>query len=160
MTGSGATDNGLPIIQRAAAANTDNVGVFVGCRYFDAAGETVFSKYWPASTVATDIVAHVVDDPFALFEIQTISGTAFDDDMIGKLCDWSLATAGSTSTGFSGAEADISSVADTGKSLRIMRRVPRVENEEAEHAKIEVMLVEHVHNPHADSGTIAGAGGI
>ena len=31
------------------------IGVFQGCDYTNAAGEVIFSKYWPASTVATYI---------------------------------------------------------------------------------------------------------
>lgn len=162
MTGTGGP-NGLPNIQRAAAGNTDNIGVFMGCKYVNSSGETVYSAYWPASTASTDVTAYVVDDPFAIFEIQCITGTAFNDDMIGQLCDWSLATAGSTASGQSGAEADISSLAATGKSLRILRRVTGdPENTEAAHANIQVMFVEHAMNPHAEdgSGTIVGAGGV
>ncbi len=160
MTGAGGTDTGLPIIQVAAAGNPDNIGVFMGCSYTDSSGGKVFSRYWPASTTATDIRALVVDQPFTLFEAQTVSGTPFNDDMIGQLADWTLATAGSTTTGLSGAEVDISSTGTTGKSLRIMRRVPRPDVEEDTHAKVIVMIVEHALNPHADSGTIVGAGGI
>ena len=57
-------------IQRAAADNPDNLGVFAGVEYTNADGKRVYSKYWPASTVATYIVAFVWDDPQIIYECQ------------------------------------------------------------------------------------------
>ena len=42
-------------IEICVAAQADCMGVFSGCSYVNAAGEQVFSKYWPTGTVATDI---------------------------------------------------------------------------------------------------------
>jgi len=44
------------------------VGVFLGCSYTDPTFGKVFRQYYPASTVATDIVGIVCDDPDALFK--------------------------------------------------------------------------------------------
>lgn len=45
------------------------IGVFMGCSYTSpATGQKLFSQYYPASTVANDILAFVVDDPRALFK--------------------------------------------------------------------------------------------
>ena len=50
------TGTGLNI-QKAAATNEDNLGVFAGCRYVTAAGKPVWSAYWPGvSDGKTDIV--------------------------------------------------------------------------------------------------------
>jgi hypothetical protein len=51
------------------------VGVFLGCSYTDPTFGKVFRQYYPASTVASDIVAYVQDDPDALFKVATVSGT-------------------------------------------------------------------------------------
>lgn len=52
-------------------ATATPIGIFVGCEYTDpTTGQLVQDQYWPASTVASDAVAFVVDDPNVLFEVQ------------------------------------------------------------------------------------------
>ena len=51
------------------------VGVFMGCSYTDATFGKVFRQYYPASTVASDIVGYVEDDPSALFKVAVVSAT-------------------------------------------------------------------------------------
>ena len=145
MTGTGTN------IQVAAAGNVDNIGVFAGVRYVDGQGNQVFSRYWPTGTTATDIVAYVYDDPNIVFEIQ--ADTIAEAD-IGQLIDWNLGS-GSTSTGVSGAYAEESTKGSTGKSLRIVRLVPRVDNAYGAYAKIEVVFAEH-----AIKGVVSGVGGV
>lgn len=145
MTGTGRN------IAVAAGGNADNIGVFMGCRYVNAQGEQVFSKYWPASTVATDIVALVVDDPDVIFEAQTDTLAEAD---VGLLTDWDNG-AGNALTGQSGRELAASSGATTNQSLRIIRLVPRPDNAYGLYAKVEVMFIEHVLK-----GVVAGVGGV
>lgn len=145
MTGTGKN------IAQSEAGNVDNIGVFGGCRYVDAQGNQVFSRTWPASTVATEIVALVYDDPNIVFECQ-ISTIAAGD--VGNLVDWAVGT-GTASTGVSGAYADESTKATSDKSLRILGLVPRVDNAYGAYAKVEVVFAEHVLK-----GVIAGVGGI
>jgi len=42
------------------------VGVFLGCSFTDPTFGKTFRQYYPASTVAADIVAYVQDDPDCL----------------------------------------------------------------------------------------------
>jgi hypothetical protein len=52
------------------------VGVFLGCRYTDPnLGYELYSQYFPANTVASDIVAYVADDPDQLYKVAVVSGT-------------------------------------------------------------------------------------
>lgn len=51
------------------------VGVFLGCSYTDPTFGKVFRQYYPASTVASDIVAYVQDDPDALYKVAAVSAT-------------------------------------------------------------------------------------
>lgn len=79
------------------------IGIFAGCTYTDASGKPNFSPYWPASTVSTDAIAWVYDDPVNEFVVQangSIAATA-----IGDQADWTGFTApgGSTITGQSSA---------------------------------------------------------
>ena len=93
------------------------VGVFNGCMYTDpTSGEQVFSNYYPASTNAADIIAFVIDDPMVVFEIQ--AAIAFPiADLFGNF-DIVYTTAGSTSTGISGAELQVTD-GGTGTSLPV-----------------------------------------
>lgn len=58
-----------------AATNSNAVtGVFFGCSYTDPVTKNKrFSQYWPASTLAGDAVAYVVDDPDTVFKAAVCS---------------------------------------------------------------------------------------
>ena len=65
---------------RAAIGATTDVnavtGVFFGCSYTDPVTKNKrFSQYWPASTLAGDAVAYVVDDPDTVFKAAVCSAT-------------------------------------------------------------------------------------
>ena len=82
------------------------VGVFNGCKYTDpTSGEQVFSNYYPASTNASDLIAFVHDDPNTVFEIQA-DDTFPVADLFGNF-DIVYTNSGSTYTGISGAELDV-----------------------------------------------------
>lgn len=83
------------------------VGVFNGVQYTDpTSGEQVFSNYYPASTNASDLIAFVIDDPDVVYEVQ--ADAAFPvADLFGNF-DIVYTTAGSTLTGISGAELEVS----------------------------------------------------
>jgi hypothetical protein len=51
------------------------VGVFLGCTFTDPVYGKTFRQYYPASTVAADIVAYVQDDPDALYKVAVVSAT-------------------------------------------------------------------------------------
>lgn len=144
MTGTGRN------VAKAAAENVDNIGVFCGCRYVNAQGEQVFSRYWPASTTATNIVAMVVDDPNVVFEVQCDSLAEGD---IGALADWNVGT-GNAKTGRSGLYAVATATGTTGKSLRLMSLSGKTDNEYGAYAKAEVVFAEH-----SLSRVVSGVGG-
>lgn len=87
------------------------VGIFMGCSYTDPnTGQKVFSPQWPASTVASDARAMVIDDPNVVFMMQA-------DDTLGLNTLQSnvglVQTAGSTSIGISKNAIDASDAAAT-----------------------------------------------
>lgn len=51
------------------------IGVFLGCSYTDATLGKTFRTNWTASTVASDAVAIVADDPDLIFRAVYVSGT-------------------------------------------------------------------------------------
>jgi len=65
----------LTRVSIGAATNSNAVtGVFFGCSYTDpVTKDKRYSQYWPASTLAGDAVAYVVDDPDAVFKAAVCS---------------------------------------------------------------------------------------
>ena len=101
-----------------AAAGDLLLGVFRGCRYTDSSGEIIYSPYWPNGTVSSDAVAFVVDDPNALFEVQSAATGSVVQTIIGNNADIVYA-AGSTTDGQSGVEIS-GTTAATSAQLRII----------------------------------------
>jgi len=104
------TGGGVEI--HAVGGTVPLIGVFNGCSYTDpTTGEQVFKNYYPASTAASDIIANVIDDPMVVFEIQ--ADEAFPvADLLGNF-DTIKTNSGSTKTGISGDEVDVSTGATT-----------------------------------------------
>lgn len=87
------------------------IGIFMGCMYTDPnTGQFLTSPMWPASTVASDAVALVIDDPNVLFQMQG-DGTIAQTALFGNFAV--VQTAGSTSIKRSKNAVDADSVADT-----------------------------------------------
>ena len=87
------------------------VGIFVGCSYTPSStNQKTFNTQWPASTVATDAMAYVIDDPNVVFQMQ--ADEAMNTTDRGLNCDV-IQTAGSTSIGKSKNAIDGDSCAAT-----------------------------------------------
>ena len=104
-------------VTTAVVAGT--VGIFVGCTYTDPnSSQMTFNQQWPASTVASDAYAYVVDDPKLLFRMQgdeAIAQTGLGNNVSA------VSTAGSTSIGRSKNALDGGSIATTNSlPLRIV----------------------------------------
>ena len=146
MTGTGRN------IALSAAGNVDTVGVFAGVQYVNAQGEQKFAKMWTTGMAGTEIEALVWDDPNILFKAQC--DTLAEGD-VGALADLAAGT-GSDATGNSGAYVDVGSgTATTGKSIKIMELLPRVDNAYGAYAECVCLFVEQGH-----SRVISGTGGV
>lgn len=145
------TSDGSLIVSEAG--NVDNIGVFDGVSYNDATGKQIFSNYWPAGQVATNIKAIVYDDPMIVFQMQSdATGAAAVD--IGSGADL-ITTTGSASTGIVATVLDTAAQATTGKTFRILRIVNDGVNVAGPYSLVEVLFNEHVLK-----GVISGVGGI
>jgi hypothetical protein len=51
------------------------IGVFVGCQYTNAQGQTIQAQYYPGSSAATNALAFVVDDPMAAFKVAVTNSS-------------------------------------------------------------------------------------
>lgn len=111
----------------AAAAGASAMGSFYGVEYTPTSGRRVVSNQWPASTVATDIVAYYSRDPDMVYAIQANATLAQAD--IGSEYDWTTndSTAGNTFTGFSSVGLNVASVA-ANAGLQVLGFVPRPDN--------------------------------
>jgi hypothetical protein len=104
------TSAGVVTLDTGTATLTP-IGVFMGCSYTDPnTNQLTFSQYYPASTVASDIYAYVLNDPFVEMRMQgdaTLAQTALGNNASV------VQTAGSTSIGRSRNAFDSSSIATT-----------------------------------------------
>ena len=80
------TDGTLILTSYSAASSPTSViagaiGVFVGCQFTNPTTKQLqFSQYYPASTAADDILAFVVDDPFASFKVVMVGQTSSESN--------------------------------------------------------------------------------
>ena len=101
-----------------AAAGDQALGVFRGCKYTDSNGDVIYSAYWTNGTVSSDAVAFVVDDPNALFEVQSAATGSVVQTVVGNNADIVYST-GSTQTGISAVKIS-GTTAATSAQLRIV----------------------------------------
>lgn len=106
-------------------------GIFIGCSFTDASMGPRYQNYWPASQVATDAVAYIVDDPNILFKIAitssgvVISSLAITD--IGANLQITQ-TAGDTINGVSRVSADDTSATTNTFPVRVISLVEETRN--------------------------------
>jgi len=137
---SGTADgDGVPEIERAAATDTDIVGVIVG---FKPRSGNLDNTYSPAST---EDYAFVADHPDQLFSIQEDSvGGNIAVTAVGNNADIVVAAV-DTTTGLSNMELDSSDVKTATAQLRILRLDPAVDNEIGDNARWIVKINEHLY---------------
>jgi hypothetical protein len=103
------------------------IGVFLGCQYTNAQGQTIQAQYYPGSSV-TNAVAFVVDDPMAAFKVAvTTAGSAITTVTRSAIGTNVTALAGTPSaiTGNSGQSIlSTSPAADATFPIRIIDVVP------------------------------------
>jgi hypothetical protein len=107
-TGADATTNGFPV----GTANTGIVGVFVGCSYYNAQGQLIFSQYYPTGVTGV-IQASVVDDPNVVFQVQSAGSVTQAAVGANVFFSTGAVATGSTTTGNSTASVVAGSSAVT-----------------------------------------------
>lgn len=102
-------------ITQATAGTTQIAGIFVGCEYVSVSQKKlIVSPYWPGTDANGDVTAYIIDDPMAVFRVQTNGSGALPATLtaLGNNANFAIGT-GSTNTGNSGAMIDISTIATT-----------------------------------------------
>lgn len=141
-------------IERVAAGGSGLIlGVFNGCEYTDpTTGKPTFSNYYPASTNAADIMANVIDDPNAVFEIQ--ADAAFPvADLAGNYDI--LATAGDTTSGMSRIELEVGTADSTVATLPLKAIDISQDPENSDVSSANTNVIVKINN-HLFSGGTAG----
>ena len=112
---------------------TDAVGIFLGCQFTNPTTKQLLQQqYYPASTVASDIVAYVCDDPDTYFKVAVLSNST----TVGGLTQTDVGnnvafftTAGSTTSGDSNQGIyNTTSASVTTLPFRIIAGVPETVN--------------------------------
>ena len=97
------------------------IGVFVGCSFVNAQGQTMYSQYYPANTTGV-VEAYVIDDDRAVFQAQadgSLTQAALGSNIY--LAAVQSTSTGSTTTGNSNTALDASTAAATsGFAFRIV----------------------------------------
>jgi len=117
-TGANAGAQAFPVANQFSGA----LGVFVGCEYVNAQGQTIFGQYYPSGTTGV-VKAYVVDDPNVLFQVQ-LDGAADQTDIGANTFFAALqsTTTGNTRTGNSTSAMDATTVVTTA-AFRIVSAV-------------------------------------
>jgi len=168
-----ATNDGTVAVSSSASGDTLKfLGVFAGCEYVDATtGKKKFSNTWPGSGSADtnfDIIANVYDNPMQRFIIcsdASLTDKATARAAIFESAEFSAesgkgAANGSTTTGISAAQLDVSTVdaADLSHPLKIVGILDDVENADFTAAGIPliVMFNNHALTAPATGGSAEG----
>ena len=96
------------------------IGVFVGCSYYNAQGQLIFSQYYPANTTGV-VQAFVIDDDRAVFQVQadgSIGQTGLGMNAI--LAAVQSTSTGSTTNGNSNTAISATLAATSGYAFRIV----------------------------------------
>ena len=134
------------VVKFLPATHAAALGVFNGCNYVDpTTGKPIFNNYYPGSVNITQgiISADVLDDPSQLFIIQ--ADAAITQANIGKNADV-IGTGGSTTTGVSTMELDVTTIADTAAlNLKIVGLYNVPGNELGSFAVLVIKINEHLY---------------
>jgi hypothetical protein len=111
VTGTGAdgTTNSFP----GSGTLTGAVGVFVGCSYYNAQGQLIFSQYYPSGTTGV-VNAFVIDDDRTVFQVQangSMAQTTLGNNVF--FANAQSTSTGSTQNGNSNVAVSTSSVTTT-----------------------------------------------
>ena len=135
------------LLARAAAGDTNIIGVFQGVYWVDPDGTPRFEKKWPANQTtlgSANARAVVIDDPYVVFEAQTATGVNLTQSMFGNNVDI-VATAGNDATGMSKESLSLSAPGAGAAQVRLLGLIPgRDDSNLGDSARVECMFQEHL----------------
>ena len=140
---------------------TDAVGVFLGCSYTNpSTNQKIFTQYWPASTVASDAVGIVADDPNTLYKVAVLSSSTAVSGLTRAAVGQNVAfyqTAGSTTSGDSKEGVYNSTGSTTTLPFRIVDVVPETVNASGSYTEVIVKFNFGVHTYTSATNVVTAA---
>ena len=140
---------------------TDAVGIFLGCAFTNPTTKQFLQQqYYPASTVASDIVAYVCDDPDTYFKVAVLSNSTTIGGMtqtdIGNNVAI-LVTAGSTTVGDSNEGVSATTGSATTLPFRVIAGVPETVNASGSFTEVIVKFNFGVHTYYSAAAVATAA---
>ena len=140
---------------------TDAVGIFMGCQFTNPTTKQLLQQqYYPASTVASDIVGFVADDPDTYFKVAVLSNSTTIGGMtqtdIGNNVAI-LVTAGSTTTGDSKEGVSATTGTTTTLPFRVIAGVPETVNASGSFTEVIVKWNMGVHTYYSSAAVATAA---
>jgi hypothetical protein len=140
---------------------TDAVGIFLGCAFTNPTTKQFLQQqYYPASTVASDIVAYVCDDPDTYFKVAVLSNSTTIGGMtqtdIGNNVAI-LTTAGSTTSGDSNEGVSATTGTATTLPFRVIAGVPETVNASGSFTEVIVKFNFGVHTYYSAAAVATAA---
>jgi hypothetical protein len=140
---------------------TDAVGIFLGCAFTNPTTKQFLQQqYYPASTVASDIVAYVCDDPDTYFKVAVLSGASTIGGMtqtdIGNNVAI-LVTAGNTTFGDSNEGVSATTGTATTLPFRVIAGVPETVNASGSFTEVIVKFNFGVHTYYSATAVATAA---
>ena len=140
---------------------TDAVGIFLGCAFTNPTTKQFLQQqYYPASTVASDIVAYVCDDPDTYFKVAVLSnsttiGGVTQTDIGNNVAI--LVTAGSTTDGNSNEGVSATTGTTTTLPFRVIAGVPETVNASGSFTEVIVKFNFGVHTYYSAAAVATAA---
>ena len=140
---------------------TDAVGIFLGCAFTNPSTKQFLQQqFYPASTVASDIVAYVCDDPDTYFKVAVLSNSTTIGGMtqtdIGNNVAI-LVTAGSTTVGDSNEGVSATTGSTTTLPFRVIAGVPETVNASGSFTEVIVKFNFGVHTYYSAAAVATAA---
>jgi hypothetical protein len=140
---------------------TDAVGIFLGCAFTNPTTKQFLQQqFYPASTVASDIVAYVCDDPDTYFKVAVLSNSTTIGGMtqtdIGNNVAI-LVTAGSTTSGDSNEGVSATTGSATTLPFRVISGVPETVNASGSFTEVIVKFNFGVHTYYSAAAVATAA---
>ena len=140
---------------------TDAVGIFLGCAFTNPTTKQFLQQqYYPATTVASDIVAYVCDDPDTYFKVAVLS----DSTTIGGMTQTDvgnnvaiLVTTGSATTGDSKEGVSATTGSGTALPFRVIAGVPETVNALGSFTEVIVKFNFGVHTYYSNAAVATAA---
>ena len=129
-----------------SAAGTAGNMVFNGLKYDDnTTNKPTFKNFFDGTALGVQGEVFVYDDPYQVYEVQTDTGTAITQAMVGTYMDSEKDHAGNTTTGISGDEIDAGTSSTTLTGVKVLGLAQTPGNALGTNAVVKCFIADAVH---------------